>query len=525
MAGSRRTRRNCHTIVRNKCVSRRRNKNISRQRYHNRTRRGNHQSNVSVWGGVTPSVSPVASADSLDDESVSPVASADSLDDESVSPVASADSLDDESVSADSFVKWIVYIVSELPTMPDLILSVEKKLKTYDWSQVHMNDETMRSLAILTIVIRQNLETLNLIKVGNIYAIFLDNLLPKTIDQNPYYVNILLNIFEKLLHEITMHTDKVTYMIESLYDKYNITNDDGHLYIREFPRVDHNFVAFWYDIKPSSLPATDFTDLCNKHIMIPNLDSVKKTIWLQNGDCNIFLIGERHSKHNKCKSIINMFQGLINDTPDGLQIDLMIELLQEDTVGDPYDMGYDDNQINIIRFIFDECVRDRNCPLRVHWTDPTQTYTADPTKNIPEWLDELARSEWGSNEWITNPIIRDALKVKKDLTKLLTENTFVKKEIDKASLVNPIYTMKFATKLFMGFYEELQESRPSDTWEQLAPEMARAVMDFYVAARIIKSRMKNVIYYAGTYHTDNMSIILSALGFITKNVVEGECFR
>ena len=33
--------------------------------------------------------------------------------------------------------------------------------------------------------------------------------------------------------------------------------------------------------------------------MINDLDSVVKTTWLQNNDCNIFLVGEIHKRHEQ----------------------------------------------------------------------------------------------------------------------------------------------------------------------------------------------------------------------------------
>jgi hypothetical protein len=52
----------------------------------------------------------------------------------------------------------------------------------------------------------------------------------------------------------------------------------------------------------TELPEIDsdtFIELCNKHIMVNNLDKVIKTTHLQKGNCNIFLIGEYHYKKSK----------------------------------------------------------------------------------------------------------------------------------------------------------------------------------------------------------------------------------
>ena len=240
-----------------------------------------------------------------------------------------------------------------------------------------------------------------------------------------------------------------------------------------------------------------------------------------------------------------MFKTLVgeNETlPKPIKIDIMIEYMQKDFASsvqhkdnlkylNRYDgqqiQAYNKNkvQINNIRNHFQDCMDTRDCSVRVHWTDPTNTFYSvkDSGKNIQEWLQELEEVKLFKDTWTKNPKITDFFNKESDMSKLLTENRFVVKEIQKASKINRMFTLDFCTKLFMKFYSDMKKERSGYTWEELVTYQNRRVMDFYTAARIIKLKMKHVIFYAGNLHTNNLTLILSALNFKLVHSVDGKC--
>lgn len=264
-----------------------------------------------------------------------------------------------------------------------------------------------------------------------------------------------------------------------------------------------------------------FNMLCKKHIMVPTLDNVVKTTWMYNNDSNIFLIGEIHDPHTKCTGILNMLKSLIKENsqlPNRPEIDFFLELTQFSSTKM---LATTQNQMSHIRVFLLQCIKERNCTIRVHWADPTQTNHKD---NIPQWLQELSKVKLFTDEWTKNPLIREQLKTEKDITKLITENRFVMKEIEKAEQVNKKFTLAFVKRLFLSMWQKSKEKYGID-WTFVVKMQLRYVMDFYSVARIIKSKMKHVIYYAGNIHTDNAIQILSELNFYQKQQVLGECLN
>jgi len=261
-----------------------------------------------------------------------------------------------------------------------------------------------------------------------------------------------------------------------------------------------------------------FIALGKKHVMRPHLNGVVQSSWLSYKDCNIFTIGEVHESSQKCMDILTMFKALLLDRPKSLLLDIMIEDL-------PYDLDAEfetpqlNDQINQIRTFFEPCIKYHNCPVRVHWTDPSESYQ----KIIHEWLLELAKYDFFLDDWTKNKKITPFFKKESDMSKLLTENRIVVKEIHRASKVNPAFTMEFATNIFMKLYEHEKE-RYKYPWEKLVTLQTRHVMDIYTVARLIKLDMKNIIFYAGYSHTEAVIQILVALHFKINKIVDGKCF-
>jgi hypothetical protein len=284
--------------------------------------------------------------------------------------------------------------------------------------------------------------------------------------------------------------------------------------------------------KTSGECENDFITLCNKHIMVSNLDNVIQTSSLSNKDCTVFLIGEQHKTHTKCIEILEMMKQLIKENSalsKPVQIDLMIEILQSSTtVYKSKSYRANNHQLNNIRNHFHDCMTTHKCPVRVHWTDPTQTshdktkLTKTHPKDIHDWLHQLARTDFFKDDWTKNESITNYFNKESDMPTLLTENRFVVKEIKKASKINPAFTLEFATKIFMDSYSKHKKYYKA-SWQKLVKLQTRYVMDFYVAARIIKLKMKNVIYYAGDEHINNIITILTALDFKTIKNITGKC--
>ena len=285
-----------------------------------------------------------------------------------------------------------------------------------------------------------------------------------------------------------------------------------------------------------SKDSTKFIHLMQKNVMIPTLDSVKNKTWLQKGDCNIFLIGEKHSAKTNpsCTGIYEMFTNVVDELQDStFTVDLMLELTQTDNVWyftNRKDYNLFSLQINNVRKLLSQCSQLRNCGINVHWTDintmykvtksdkPCDTKGVKGADRLPTWILELSEIQL-FKDWTKNKKIRDKLQTEHDLHKLLTEHCVVKKEIDKASLVYPQFTMEFATRLFMQIIKEFKFS-----YEGRAQLALRTVIDFYTVARIIKSKMKHVIVYAGNLHTNNAITILVALGFHIMENKPGTCY-
>ena len=281
----------------------------------------------------------------------------------------------------------------------------------------------------------------------------------------------------------------------------------------------------------------DFMRLCAKHIMTPELDSVLQTSWLNNNKCNIFLIGEVHNPYTQCKSIHKMLSMLTQDTEykslldsKDRKIDLIIEFLQSDAVNRPPPERYrlhpnkEDGQINNVRMEFHSCIQLRNCPIRVHWGDPTKTNYENPDKDIHPWLIALAKTKINTDHWTQNPLIAEQLNTPDDIIKVLTENRKVINAINMATYVNKSFTLEFAKLHFTRLINN--DIRNSNfNWKVHVVGISRAVMDIYTVARIIKLEMKNVIFYGGYYHTTNIIDMLSDLQFNKIKVITGVCAK
>ena len=288
-----------------------------------------------------------------------------------------------------------------------------------------------------------------------------------------------------------------------------------------------------------------FIDLCEKFIMTDKLDHVYQSTWLKNGDYNIFLIGEEHKPHDnlKCIGILDMFRKLIEKNPkNDMNIDFFIEIYNRYVYNDDlYNFKYDiinKAQIYNIRIAFLNCIKSKKCPyIRVHWTDPSIISEKDKNyKKLPKWLkllqeysgegfsikDDNDFKKWKKNKKILkyfNPYINE-----NDILKLLTENIIVIKEFNKVFLLYPMFNIEKIKSIFLEIYF-ITKKMYKNNYDYTIFSMDRTVMDFYSVARILKSQMKNVIFYAGNNHIERIIFILNTyFGFYIKNKILGTCF-
>ena len=286
--------------------------------------------------------------------------------------------------------------------------------------------------------------------------------------------------------------------------------------------------------------SNSFIGLMQKNVMIPTLDSVKNKTWLQKDDCNIFLIGEKHSAKTNpsCVGIYEMLTDILDEIQTGTfpPIDLMLELTQKDNAlyfKNRKSYNLFSLQINNVRKLLSQCSTLRDCGINVHWTDintmhknvkksdkPCDTTGVKGADRLPTWILDLAKISL-FQDWSKLTHVKAKLQTEEDIPKLLTEHCVVKKEIDKASLLYPQFTMKFAERLFKQI---VKDEFKVFTYEGRVQLALRSVIDFYTVARILKSNMKNVIVYAGNLHTNNVITILLELGFHVMEQKPGTCY-
>ena len=274
----------------------------------------------------------------------------------------------------------------------------------------------------------------------------------------------------------------------------------------------------------------DFINLGLNYIMHNRLEWVHSKTFMQKEDCIIFIIGEQHeTKTHKCNGIYDMFIDIIQRIKSKLQIDVMLEMSQEDVEYMKDSLSPDlmtrskkvkleMAQINRVRTLFVNCIKDKNCPLKVHWTDATQLVS---NKRVPGWLHLFGKDP--SINWNGTPkqnsipdkqikLISSELKTDKQLMKLLIKNGVVMKEIQKAEKVNPKFNLVFA-KIFLN---KIILENKFNTELLRTFNVFRTVMDIYTVARIIKLRMKNVIVYVGEHHAKRIIRMLKSLDFTMK---------
>ena len=291
-------------------------------------------------------------------------------------------------------------------------------------------------------------------------------------------------------------------------------------------------------LKISKMYETEkFIELCNTHIMVHNLEHVIQTTHLQKNDCNIFFIGEEHLKREyenaeMCEGILDTLKDLTKDTTNNkINIDFFIEISNKYVFdSEIYNFTNSKTQMTDVINEFINCIKTKKCPfISVHWSDPTYISEKDKRyKKIPNWLKLYQLYSENDFDWKDLTSITkyfNPYKNENTIIKLLIDNHIVMKEIDKASKVNPLFNIKKIKYIFLNMYKKIKKYYKNDM-KLVIFTMDRTVMDFYTISRIIKSEMKNVLFYGGDNHVERIKhILIKYFDFYQVDTYEGHCHK
>ena len=280
-----------------------------------------------------------------------------------------------------------------------------------------------------------------------------------------------------------------------------------------------------------------FVRLANEHFMDSNLEMVICKYHVSKGDVNIFMIGEQHERRNYAGTgIYEAFLDLYAAVhKNNIPVYLLVEIHDDELhyIHRGYNSSF--NQIENVRSFFYKCIFQHNCGnVKVHWLDGnyseqneiiynnpfskvTETKTRKALSEMPQWIRTLYKDYLVMDEdgiFVFNPELEEIIETK-GISSFLTENTIVMKELEKATHINPEFNLPFAIQ----FLNHVQATGNDIFFT------ARAVMDIYTVARIIKSHMKNVIIYHGANHAERVAMMLSQLSYTTNRIFPSEAER
>ena len=283
----------------------------------------------------------------------------------------------------------------------------------------------------------------------------------------------------------------------------------------------------------------EFVELAQSHFFYSGLEMVVNKYWFSKGNANIFIIGEQHYPRNFVgNGTYEAFNDFMQDIKRlNTSVDIMLEERDESIYMPPEMYSPKNEQLINIRSLLHECIRTHKCgKVRAHWVDgdysknpymisnrfspirPLTIAESVPKRTLRNALNEMPpwlKSFYADNFHVINgtlilrfsPELLDRFSNIVGIRTLLTENTIVLKEIGKATLVNPDFNLQFAEDFLTGII------LTAVTSNEKIFEAARCVMDIYTVARMIKSRMKNVIIYVGGAHSTNISNMLDQLDY------------
>ena len=296
-----------------------------------------------------------------------------------------------------------------------------------------------------------------------------------------------------------------------------------------------------------------YTDILNQYFLTPTLDHISQKSVLQGsffgGDvvCNITMLADYHNPITRngidmvtaFGDFATMYQRHKASLP---QLDVFIEST-ENSVKHVYptmQMNAHNQQIINVSIAMNRCYLRGACPFNLHWIDthdvPVSRTTWNPPcvgtptlaqASLPKWIYDLGTMHLSSNDiqfalWRSNYGIHSKIRTTpipggiqftdiQDCMKILTENCIIKREIAKATRVNPQFTYGYAKAILRQLI-----LRPSFSNSIALPGLVcRHVLEIYTVARIINKRMTHVLIYVGGAHSTFLSQIVRTMGLRT----------
>ncbi len=193
-----------------------------------------------------------------------------------------------------------------------------------------------------------------------------------------------------------------------------------------------------------------FTASAQRHLINSKIDGIQMVVWLQKGDCDIFIIGEKHSDHTnkECDGIKQAIDKVIAGCPD---LDLILEVVPYDIEdqrlkNDEYESP--NNQLGLAYAHYADCMKQKNCSFRVHWADPT-LYSPNKNRRIPMWLEVFYKKKSEDEPYQSST---GALFDETDIQRLFTDNTLLQHEISKTTEtgkpINELFTRERLLQTF-----------------------------------------------------------------------------
>lgn len=281
------------------------------------------------------------------------------------------------------------------------------------------------------------------------------------------------------------------------------------------------------------IPSEKFVELCREHIIYKEI-AVMKKYELSKEDMNIYMLGEKLGYGNvevndTCVNTLEMFESLINEFKkigDYVNVDLLLDVTQKDTLDITWEQQklelsdniddkiaavnrYVEHDTERVRYVFNDCMVKKNCVMKVHWLNPN-----DHSK-VPQWMTDLHSNYFTWQKYKGDFIdkiekITDSLQLQTELFRLVTENPVIMSEINNASAINQSFNLPF---LKHHFNKVVQLQLEGKSLKEITFLCLRRAKSYYAVARIIKSKMKNVIIYLNYEDADDIKYIFMLLEY------------
>ena len=297
-----------------------------------------------------------------------------------------------------------------------------------------------------------------------------------------------------------------------------------------------------------------YTDILDQHFLTPVLDhifhktSLEGRFFRQGIKCNITMLGDMHNViTHQGTDMLTAFRNFTTDYTTHRAslppLDIFIESTENSARNLYPTMQIDAAQQQIINvgIELERCHRAGACAFNLHWIDihdvPVDkvSYLNPPcvgrptiaVTKLPRWIYNLGRMHLTSPDilqalWRYDLSIRSKIRITEilggirftdiqDCMKILTENCIIKREIAKATRVNPRFTYGYAKAALRELILRTSYSKNIT----LPAWVCRNVLEIYTLARIISKHMTHVIIYVGAAHSTFLSQMARTMGLRT----------